>query len=180
MSSPSAGPRHQRLPETDGVSPFGPAVADAGLWKNVAARRMCVIGAASWAAALLFVGCQTLSPSLVPCPLPVSEQAARIRDIVPPGTPREEALAKLKKAGIEGTLGSANSIFYCDTWKQSDQERWHINVELLFDKDGKLYAYRPEPGNLASRDDAGTAKLTKPPKEVASAKQTGVVDPFAE
>jgi hypothetical protein len=133
------------------------------------------------ALALLF-GCQTLSPALVPCPLPVAEQAARIQELVPLGTPREQAIERLKRAGIDGTLGAANSIYYCDTWRQNDQERWHINVELLFDQNGKVYAYRPDPSGqvTAAHDDAGTAKVSKPPKQIASAKQVGAVDPFAE
>lgn len=130
----------------------------------------------------MFSGCQTMSPALTSCPMPVVEQAARVQKIVPIGMPREEAVAALKKAGIDGTFGTGNSIFYCDTWTQSDEERWHINVELLFNESGEVYAYRPDPELHAAglSENVGTAKVTKPPKEVASGPKPSIVDPFAE
>ncbi len=130
---------------------------------------------------LVCAGCQTL-PAFVPCPLPTVEQATKVQEIVPIGTPRDDALAKLKQAGIEGSFGTSKSIFYCNTWQQDDKERWHINVDLLFDDRGELYGFRPDPQDRAATasDQPGTAKVTKKPKEVASAKQTGIVDPFAE
>ena len=130
-------------------------------------------------------GCQTL-PTLVTCPIPEPEQAARIQDIVPVGTERRTAVEKLRDAGIGGTFSTGESIFYCSTWLQNEQERWHINVDVLFDKDGRVYAYRPDPHGPAAttaarQEEPGTATVSKPPKQVASAKQTGgVVDPFAE
>lgn len=140
----------------------------------------------SWIAITLvgttLIGCQTLPPSLVACPMSAVEQAARVQKIVPIGTPREDAVANLKKAGIDGTFGTGNSIFYCDTWTQSDDERWHMNVELLFNESGEVYAYRPDPERHAAGlpDDVGTATVTKPPKEVAAGPKPSIVDPFAE
>ncbi len=138
--------------------------------------RLCAAGL--WT--VLLVGCQTL-PALTPCPLGSVEQAARIEQIVPIGTPREEAVAKLKKAGVEGTFSEGNSIYYCGTWAQSDKERWHIHVEMLFDGDGNVYAFRPDPLRAAAnQEEPGTAKVTKKPKEIASGAKVNVVDPFAE
>jgi hypothetical protein len=94
---------------------------------------------------LLAAGCQTMSPSLVSCPWSAVEQARKIDEIVPPGSTREEAVSRLKKAGIAGNFGEADSIYYCDIWNRDDSERWHINVALLFDEEGKLYALRPDP-----------------------------------
>src|SRR6187549_3541257 len=112
----------------------------AGQWR--------ALGTAGLFAAML-VGCQTL-PSLVQCPMPIVEQASRIQEIVPAGTPREAAIAKLKKAGIDGNFSEGHSIFYCETWQQDDDERWHINVQVLFDEEGKVYAYRPDPQSYAA------------------------------
>ena len=96
----------------------------------------------------------------------------------------QTAVEKLRDAGIGGTFSAGESIFYCSTWLQDEQERWHINVDVLFDKDGRVYAYRPDPHSpttaAAREEEPGTAAISKPPKQVASAKQTGVVNPFAE
>jgi hypothetical protein len=138
--------------------------------------RLCAAG--FWT--VLLAGCQTL-PSLTPCPLGSVEQAARIQEIVPLGTPREEAVAKLKKAGVEGTFSEGNSIYYCGTWAQNDKERWHIHVEMLFDGDGKVYAFRPDPQHVAVRqEEPGVTKIAKKPKEVAAGPKSSVVDPFME
>ena len=130
----------------------------------------------------LLAGCQTMSPALVSCPMPTVEQSARIQSLAPLGTPRDAAIASLKKAGIDGNFGTAKTIFYCDTWKQSDKERWHINVEILFDEQGNVYAYRPDPKSGASSTDstAGKQKLTQPVKQVASGPKPSIADPFAE
>lgn len=131
---------------------------------------------------LPLTGCQTLPPSLVACPMPAVEQASRVQKIVPIGTPRDEAVAKLKKAGIDGTFSTGNSIFYCDTWTQGEEERWHINVELLFNESGEVYAYRPDPERHASSlaTEIGTAKVRQSSKEIAAGPKPSVVDPFAE
>jgi hypothetical protein len=102
--------------------------------------------------ALLFaaslVGCQlTPAPGLVACPLPIGEQAAKVLQVVPLGTPREDVLVKLKDAGITGNFGENQSIFYCNTWEQNKAERWHLNVVLLFDEHGRLYETRPSVQN---------------------------------
>jgi hypothetical protein len=90
-------------------------------------------------------GCQlTPSPGLVACPLPSVEQAVKVVQVAPLGTSREEAMQRLKEAGIRGNFGENESIFYCDVWERDKTERWHINVVLLFDEQGRLYATRPD------------------------------------
>lgn len=132
------------------------------------------------AVALICSGCQTMPPSLVSCPLPAAEQASRIEEIVPLGTTREDAISRLKKEGIAGNFGEAESIFYCDIWNRSDSERWHINVALLFDDDGKLYALRPDPHGQAAAAETPAAAISKKIKDVTAPRHTGLSDPFAE
>lgn len=105
--------------------------------------------------AMSLAGCQmTPAPQLTECPLPVPEQTARILELVPLGTPRDEAIERLEKAGIVGNFstGSSKSTFYCDIWPQPDNERWHINVVLLFDENGVLYGTLPALPSTAKQD----------------------------
>jgi hypothetical protein len=129
----------------------------------------------------LALGCQTF-PTLVVCPIPETEQAARIASLVPVGTDREAAIEKLREAGVNGQFSAGDTIFYCQTWLQDTNERWLVNVDVRFDEEGRVYAYRPapQPGAASGLQAAGTLKIAKPPKQVASARQGGVVDPFAE
>ncbi|OYW15945.1 MAG: hypothetical protein B7Z55_14490 [Planctomycetales bacterium 12-60-4] len=95
--------------------------------------------------ALLHAGCQlTPAPGLTNCPLPVNEQVHEILQIVPLGTSRDEASQRLTKAGFAGNFSENQSIYYCDIWDKGEGVRWHINVMLLFDEQGKLYATRPD------------------------------------
>lgn len=65
------------------------------------------------------------------------------------GTSREDVEARLKAAGIAGGFNTNRSIYYCDLWKRDDNLRWHLNVSLLFDEQGLLYATQPDAsGNL--------------------------------
>jgi hypothetical protein len=127
----------------------------------------------------VIAGCQTMSTALVPCPISTVEQATKIQEVARLGMNREQAIAALKQAGITGTFGTAQSIYYCDTWSQSDKEQWIINVQILFNEQGQVYAYRPDPKAIAA-EPPGTATAAKKPKQVASAKQSGIVDPFSE
>lgn len=103
-------------------------------------RTVGLLTAVGW-----LTGCQmTPSPGLVSCPLPAVEQTTRLLEIAPLGTAREEVMKRLKDAGVRGNYGQNESIFYCDVWERSETERWHINVVLMFDDDGKLYRTRPE------------------------------------
>lgn len=91
------------------------------------------------------IGCQsTPAPGLMMCPLPSTEQVHAILEIAPLGTQRDEAIAQLGEAGVLGTFGENQSIYYCDIWDRGDGIRWHINVALLFDDSGQLYATRPD------------------------------------
>ncbi|HET6426251.1 MAG TPA: hypothetical protein VFG20_21345 [Planctomycetaceae bacterium] len=115
-----------------------------------------------WAVLLVvaFCGCQlTPAPPLTPCPLPIAEQTAKILEIAPLGTPRDEAIERLEKAGIVGNFstGSSKSTFYCDVWPQPDKERWHINVVLLFDEDGALYGTLPALPSAVKKDTPSTS-----------------------
>ena len=93
--------------------------------------------------AAFVVGCASHGASLVECPLSGDQQQQAVLDIVPRGTSRAEAERKLRAAGIEYSPGQRNSIYYLGLWNRPDGKRWHINVALLFDQDGKLYQTRP-------------------------------------
>ena len=93
--------------------------------------------------AALVVGCAAPGTSLVECPLSGEQQQQAVLDIVPRGTSRAEAERRLRAAGIEYSPGQRSSIYYLGLWNRPDGKRWHINVALLFDKDGKLYQSRP-------------------------------------
>ncbi len=116
--------------------------------------------------AAVTLGCQmTPAPGLVPCPLPVAEQTAKILDIVPLGTSREDAIKRLDKAGIIGNFstGDSKSTYYCDVWPQGEKERWHINVVLLFDENGILYGTRPQLSSpVTERNDMKVGAPTDP------------------
>jgi hypothetical protein len=79
----------------------------------------------------------------MPSPLDYAHQEAAILDIVPKGTSKEQVVADLKQAGISGSFGVRDSIYYCDAWRKPGGETWHLDVALLFDDEGKLYATRP-------------------------------------
>jgi hypothetical protein len=91
----------------------------------------------------LIAGCASPGGNLVECPLSAAEQQQAVLEVVPRGTSRGEALRRLKEAGIEFTPGRKDSIYYLSLWNRANGERWHINVALLFDPAGNLYATRP-------------------------------------
>lgn len=127
---------------------------------------MAVVGA--WVA-----GCQmTPAPGFVNCPLPVVEQTLQVLEIAPLGTARDEAMKRLKTAGIGGDFGENRSIYYCDYWKRSDRESWHINVVLLFDEQGKLYKTRPDLTETGRTSAGGASELP------ARSRVGNLVDPF--
>lgn len=122
-------------------------------------------------------GCRlTPAPGLMACPLPVSEQVQRVLKVAPIGTPREDVLRQLEEAGVAGTFGENQSIYYCDIWEQADGSRWHINVALLFDENGVLYATRPD---RAGRATASDEPEVQPAGHIAPpAGYSGADDPF--
>ncbi|MEX0728938.1 MAG: hypothetical protein WD065_21870 [Planctomycetaceae bacterium] len=91
---------------------------------------------------LMFSGCMGLG-MIQPSPWTYSQQHEAILKIVPLGTPRDDVVNRLTKAGIEGSYGISESIYYCDIWDRSDGARWHVNVALYFDESGNLYDIRP-------------------------------------
>jgi hypothetical protein len=108
-------------------------------------------------------GCQSPpAPSLVSCPLPTTEQVHEILAIAPLGTSRDDVLQKLSDAGISGSFGENQSLYYCDLWKRKDDLRWHLNVVLLFDDDGKLYATRPDASGHVDPTPRSNVKAVSP------------------
>jgi hypothetical protein len=94
--------------------------------------------------ALTITGCVSLNRAIMPCPLTYSEQEKEILTVVPKGTRRDEALRRLAAAGVEGSFGISQRVYYCDLWNRKNGERWHINVALLFDDTGKFYRTQVE------------------------------------
>ncbi len=110
-------------------------------------------------------GCQmTPAPGLISCPLPAAEQTAKILEIAPLGTPRDDVLKRLDQAGVIGNFssGDSKSTYYCDVWQQGQDERWHINVVLLFDENGILYGTRPQLASAITEREASTPAATDP------------------
>lgn len=111
----------------------------------------CILLASVWIAGILIAGCATSTGHVVECPLTATQQQQAIQEIVPLGTPREQAAERLTKAGIEFTTAAGDSMYYCSTWKRSDGTRWHLNVAMLFDQENKLYRLR-EADTVAFRE----------------------------
>lgn len=98
--------------------------------------------AATWLVGVL-VGCASPGTNLVDCPLSIEQQQLAVLEVVPRGSSRADAERRLKEAGIEFSAGQGNSIYYLSLWNRQDGKRWHINVALLFDSQGRLYQTRP-------------------------------------
>lgn len=93
---------------------------------------------------VVVTGCHLFQPKIT-SPLSYRAQSAEIRGIVPLGTQREDAIRRLDEAGITGDFGeSRESMYHCFLWNRKDSnDRWHLNISLLFDVDGRFYATRP-------------------------------------
>jgi hypothetical protein len=92
---------------------------------------------------LLFVLAGCVGPQTVRCPIADADLTKKILDVAPIGTPRDEAIGRLKAAGIDGAFGSDHSAFgkdyfCCQTWRREHGEVWRISLLLHFDKSGKL------------------------------------------
>ena len=121
------------------------------------------IGICTTIAVILLSGCHLGLARVTESPLSYSEQKQAILEVAPIGTPRNEAMNKLSEAGIEGSYGVSESIFYCDTWTREDGAKWHINVSLYFDKSNKLYEARPAQSMtsvISADDDVNNQKTT--------------------
>lgn len=87
-------------------------------------------------------GCAGGAGTLSNAPLSVEEQQQQVLTIAPIGTPRNEVATRLKKAGIEFTSSAGDSVYYCEAWQRDDGKRWILDVALLFNESGELYAAR--------------------------------------
>jgi hypothetical protein len=122
----------------------------------------------SWRAALLlaaglaatFAGCASSGARLVECPLSSEQQQQAVLEIVPRGSTRADAERRLKEAGIEYSPGRKNSIYYLSLWNRQDGKRWHLNVALLFDAQGKMYQTRA--GDSITEPLVGDADVASP------------------
>ena len=137
--------------------------------------------------AIALAGCS--GPQLIDSPLSGIEQQRAILEIVPLGTPRAEVETKLKESGLQLHSGSGPSTAYCDVWnRESEKQRWYVNLMLLFDSENKLYAVRsgqsetsvyrggvPGKGAQAATQDASPAESAPPTNARATAPRT----PFA-
>ncbi len=89
----------------------------------------------------IIAGC--VGPQMVRCPLDDSDLSKKILAVAPVGTPRDEAVRRLKEAGIVGAFGSEHSAFgkdyyCCQAWRRPQGEVWRISLLVHFDKSGKL------------------------------------------
>ncbi|MEX0716897.1 MAG: hypothetical protein WD066_09930 [Planctomycetaceae bacterium] len=107
--------------------------------------RMIELAGGAWLAAAiaLAAGCRLGQPTIEANRLSWSEQKSRIHEIAPVGTPRDEAVERLRAAGIDGEFGARDTIYYCGLWERPDGTHWQMDVALLFDADGRLYDLRP-------------------------------------
>ena len=143
-------------------------------------RRMVVMAiAGAFNVALVFsqTGCNFGKPRFITNPLSYAEQEAAILEVVPIGTPREAAVKQLEDAGIVGSFGVNDSIFYCDLWERSDGLRWHVNVALLFDQSSKLYKTRPAESDTGLISGSVPSNATARPdsaQEAAEANRNGL------
>ena len=97
----------------------------------------------------LLSGCMSRG-TIQPSPWTYSQQREAILEIAPLGTPRDDVVTRLANAGIEGSFGISESIYYCDIWDRSDGARWHVNIALYFDESGNLYDIRPGQADTGS------------------------------
>jgi hypothetical protein len=116
---------------------------------------------------LVWGGCATSSALIVPSPVSSDEQQAKILEIVPVGTPRDEALDTLRREGIEVQRGASSTIYYCDLWQRPDGSRWHLDVALLFDKQGRLYRTRSASALVDADDTPASATSEESPPRVS-------------
>jgi hypothetical protein len=107
--------------------------------RGCAMRRQIVRPLAALLIALASLGCSSVGRAIVPCPLTYADQEKEVLALVPKGTRREEVLRRLHAAGIEGSFGISQRVYYCDLWNRPGGQRWQMNIALLFDENGILY-----------------------------------------
>ena len=87
--------------------------------------------------------------SVVPAPLVFEEQSAKILELAPLGTPKEQAIRQLNDAGISGDFASSPSIYYCDLWQREDgsplqvSQRFHVRNHSPFRRHSRPRAVFP-------------------------------------
>lgn len=114
------------------------------------------------AALFAATGCRLFEREQAAGPLSYREQVAAIRNLVPPGTPREAAVAKLMAAGIVGEYSSSSrSIYYCQMWKRKAGTTAEMNVALLFNERGEFYGVQPADAN--DLEHAAATRFGRPP-----------------
>jgi hypothetical protein len=91
---------------------------------------------------VLISGCVAV-PQMVRCPMGDADLSKNIFEIAPKGTPRDETIAKLRAAGVDGSFAPQNSsmgkdYFCCQSWRRPDGEIWKISMLLHFDKSGNF------------------------------------------
>ncbi len=113
-------------------------------------RAGLLIGALS--TLLLSVGCISPAAGWVSSNVvPFDDQRSAILEVVPLGTPRDEAADLLKRAGITFSTsgGPEPGVYYCETWEMEPGERYHLFSELLFDSEGRLEGVRQTENNFS-------------------------------
>ncbi len=113
---------------------------------------------------LALSGCMLESTPILPAPVSSAEQQYEVLQIVKPGTTREEAVALLDEAGIQGSFGTtgARSVYYCDVWNREDGERWHLDVAVLFDESGRVINTRLGEATTTARAEQPNAFEQRP------------------
>lgn len=111
---------------------------------TVSACALC----ASIAGLFLFSGCRLFGVGQPAEPMSYRQQAAQLREWVPEGTPRDEAVQRLTAAGVEGEFSRVgDSIYYCNFRKNPETgRRRQMTIALLFDHAGRFYATQPAEG----------------------------------
>lgn len=142
-------------------------------------------GVALSAVCLLAASCHAGPQPIVSCPIPTNEQQGEVLKIAPLQTDREEVLKRLEEAGIDvspgaSVPGQSPTIYYCDVWQRPDGARWQMDVALLFDPGGKLYATRPSHANTVVDRSPTPAPATSPAGGGVQPASGQTSDPAAE
>ncbi|MBA4030079.1 MAG: hypothetical protein C0478_04180 [Planctomyces sp.] len=112
------------------------------------------------------------------CPWPAGQQVREVLNVVPIGSTRADALKKLQKAGIQGNYGANDTIYYCDVWKR-EEAIWHINVALLFDEEGRVYATMPDAsGQMVESPRTAREKSPVEQSDTPDRQNAAAEDPF--
>lgn len=109
------------------------------------------------ALALLGSGCMSLGDFAALPPIDNSHMSHAIAQIAPLGTPRDEAIQRLKAAGVEGEYlrvekmfvnaegprppqqaTTLDNFFVCERWVRPNGELWQFQADLEFDETGRL------------------------------------------